>query len=169
MRRTKAGQINFMKHSTSASVKFGWISLEKPTCSIRQLKDRPWALALACVAGGFSWCAFRLRFVKQGIQKTEEKAEPRSNEKTIGEGGRGTDRKTASIEPMKFVLYVFFLLPHLPSFSHLTSVQLFEQLYLLLNQKQAINITKKIKEKKKEIERSRGEERRKLLCHFTRL
>ena len=63
---------------------------------------------------------------------------------------------------MKFVLYVFFLLPHPPSFSHLTSVQLFEQLYLLLNQTQAINITKKLRKKKKEIERSRGEERRKL-------
>ena len=113
-----------MKRSTSASVKFAWVSLEKPTCSIRLLKVRPWALALA------------------GIQQTEEKAGPRSNEKTIGGGGRGTDRKTASIEPMKFVLYVFFLLPHPPSYSHLTSVQLFEGLYLLLNQTQTINTTK---------------------------
>ena len=63
---------------------------------------------------------------------------------------------------MKFVLYVFFLLPHPPSFSHLTSVQLFEQLYLILNQTQIINTTKKIKEKRKEKEKSRGEERRKL-------
>ena len=43
----------------------------------------------------------------------EEKADPRSNEKTIGGGGRGTDRKTASIEPTKFV-------PAMSSFSCLT-------------------------------------------------
>lgn len=126
-------------------------------------------LGLSLRGRRFFLVCFSFAFCQVRDTETEEKAEPRSNEKTIRGGGRGTDRKTASIEPMKFVLYVFFLLPHLPSFSHLTSVQLFEQLYLLLNQKQAINITKKIKEKKKEIERSRGEERRKLLCHFTRL
>ena len=70
-----------MKRSTSASVKFAWVSLEKPTCSIRLLKVRPWALALA------------------GIQQTEEKAGPRSNEKTIGGGGGGEDAGQIEKQP----------------------------------------------------------------------
>ena len=51
----------------------------------------------------FSFAFFQVRHTAI-IQQTEEKGEPRSNEKTIGGGGRGTESKTASIESMKFVL-----------------------------------------------------------------
>ena len=60
---------------------------------------------------------------------------------------------------MKFVIYVFFLLPHPPSFSHLTSVQLFEQLYLLLNQTQNYKQDNK-KVRKKESKKKEAEEKK---------
>ena len=109
----------------------------------------------------FSFAFCEVRDTENGRESwTEVK---RKNDRGKGEGGGGNrQKKQPPLNPWNLLSMSSFSCLTPPSFSHLTSLQLFEQLYLILNQTQTINTAKKVRKKGKEKERRRGEERRKL-------